>query len=124
MFFEQGLVREIVRRSPPIRVKALAQERLDILDPAASPEDLRFINQLDRMPAITSCREEFLEDRREMVRVDDKRFYARCDEMIEGEGDERLLKNGDQWLRQHLAERAHPQAQAGAEDEGLGNHFL
>jgi hypothetical protein len=74
------------------------------------------------MAAIAPFRKLFLERRRQMMRIDDERFHARRDEMIEREGDERLLKNRDKRFRQHLRERPHSEAKASAEDKGSGNH--
>ena len=54
--------------------------------------------------------------------VDDERLHARGREMIESESDERFLENRDERLWQVLGQRTEPQAETGAEDEGLGDH--
>ena len=57
-----------------------------------------------------------------MMGVDDERFDAGRDEMIEHESDERLLKNRDERLRQIFRQRAQPRAQSRAENKGLRDH--
>ncbi len=59
----------------------------------------------------------------QMMGVDDERLHARGREMIEGESDKRFLENRDERLRQVLGQRTEPQAETGAEDEGLGDHL-
>ena len=99
-----------------------AQQRLDILDSAARPEDFRFVNELDRMAAIVPLREEFLESRRAIMGVDDERLHPGRDEMIEREGDERLLKNRDKRLRQILGQGTQPHPKPSAENKSLRDH--
>ena len=60
---------------------------------------------------------------REMMGVDDKRLHPRRDQVIERESDERLLENRDERLGQLFRQRTKPQAEPGAEDEGLCNHL-
>ena len=54
--------------------------------------------------------------------VNDERLHAHGREMIESESDKRFLENRDERLRQVLGQRTEPQAETGAEDEGLGDH--
>jgi hypothetical protein len=42
--------------------------------------------------------------------------------MIESEGDERFSENRDEWFGEVFGQRTEPQAEAGPEDKGLGNH--
>src|ERR1700716_125354 len=74
------------------------------------------------MAAIVPVREEFPERRRTMVRVDDKRFHACGDQVIEHERDERLLENRDERFRHIFGERTKSRSEPGAEHEGLGDH--
>src|SRR5438067_7279444 len=56
-----------------------------------------------------------------VVRVDDNFFRAVADEVIERKCDQRLLADGNQWLRLARGERAQARAETGAEDKGSSN---
>src|SRR5205814_393055 len=74
------------------------QMRLDVFDSASSPEQFRFVHEPHWPIAISPVRECIRELLRQTVRVDDERFDAEVDQMIERERDERLLENGDERL--------------------------
>jgi hypothetical protein len=80
------------------------------------------VYQPDRKFAIPTVGEKGFEMSGEMMSVDDERLHARGREMIESEGDKRLLKYRDERFWQVLGQRTEPQAETGAEDEGLGDH--
>ena len=123
MFFDQWSEFDIRQQIAAVRDEMLvAQQRLDILDSAASAEDFRLVHQLHRMALIALSREQFLKSRRAMVRIDDERFHAGFEEMVEHESDQRLLENRDERLGQVLGERPEPRAKAGAEHECLRDH--
>ena len=80
------------------------------------------MNQLHLTPAIISFRKKIPERFRTMVRVDDEGTNPGRDQVIEHKGDERLLENRNEWLRQILRERAQPRPEPRAEDKGLRDH--
>src|SRR5688572_25656611 len=125
MFCHERLERKIGQEIAAVgEERGVPQQPLHILDPATCPQDLRLINELDRMSAIAPGGEQFLEQGGEMMRVDDERLHARGDEMIERESNERLLKDRDERLGQHFGEGPHPETEPGAENEGAGNHAM
>jgi membrane protein YdbS with pleckstrin-like domain len=80
------------------------------------------MDQLHGMSAITSVGEKFLERRGQMVGINDKRSHSRCDQVIEHEGDQRLLENRDERFGEILGERPQPHPETGAEHESLRDH--
>jgi membrane protein YdbS with pleckstrin-like domain len=125
MFGEQRFQRDVGQEIAAVRNEMLGtQQRFDVLDPAACPEDFRLVNQLNRMAAISSFPKQLLERRRAMMRVDDERFHAGGDEMIEHKCDERLLENRDKRLWQILGEGTEPGPESGTENECLRDHLL
>ena len=101
------------------------QQPLDILDPAACPENFRLVNQLNRIARDSSlaANNSWNAGARWCVLMTND-FTPACDEMIEREGDERLLKNRDERLRQIVRQRTQPRAQSRAENKGLSDHGL
>jgi hypothetical protein len=124
MCLEQRLEREVGQDVTAIGNERLCPEpRLCILDPATGFEQVRLVYQPDRKLAIPTVGEKGFEMSGEMMRVDDERPHAGGREMIESECDKRFLENRDEWLWQVLGQRTEPQAETGAEDEGLGDHM-
>ena len=123
MLLEQWLERDVGQHVAAVRNERLCPEpRLGILDSAAGFQQDRLVHQPNGKFAIATTRKERFKRRGQMMGVDDERLHARGREMIEGEGDERLLENRDERFGEVLGQRTEPQAEAGAEDEGLVNH--
>ena len=99
MFIKQRCDLDVRQQIAAIRNEMLlAQERFDILNPAARPKNLWLMHEAHGTPAILSCGKELPERIRPMVGINYKRFYARVDQVIEDERDQRFLENGDQRL--------------------------
>src|SRR6266404_4450790 len=101
-----------------------SEQRLDILYPAARAENLRLVDQLHRVAAVTPLREEFPERFGTMVSVDHKRSHAGGDQVVEHEGDERFLENRDKGFWQIFGQRTEPHPEPGAENKRLRDHLL
>ncbi len=124
MFLEEGSEREIGQDVAAVDEEILrAEERFGVLDSAASFEQDRLVHERDRSLAIGGFAQRNLEFFGQVMGVDDERFHAQRDEMIEREGDERLAENRDERLGQVIGERTEPFAKTGAEDKSLGDHL-
>ena len=123
MFVEQRLEIDISQNVAAIsNEQLLVEERLDVFDSTAGPENFRLVDELHGMAAVLAVREKFLKRRRPMMRVNDKRFHARRDEMIERERNQRFLENRYERLGQIFGERTQAHAEPGAKDEGFRDH--
>lgn len=80
------------------------------------------MDQLQRMTAIISFGEKFLERFGTMVGVDNEGTNTGRDQVIEHKRDERLLENWDERLRQIFGERAQPRPKTRAENKRLRDH--
>src|SRR5450631_1658840 len=92
--------------------------RLRVLDAAAGLEQIWFVNQFYRMAGINVSREEIFESVRELVSIDDERFHADVDQMIQRESNERLLENRNERLRQIVSQRTQSRTETSAKNEG------
>jgi hypothetical protein len=123
MCLKQRLEREVGQDVTAVGNERLCPEpRLRILDPAAGFEQDRFVYQPDGKLEISTIGEKGFEMSGKMMGVDDERLHTRGREVIESEGDKRFLENRDERLWQVLGQRTKPQAETGAENEGLGDH--
>ena len=91
--------------------------RLDVFDPASRPEQFRFVHEPHWSIPISLVRERIRELLRQTVRVDDGRFDAEVDQMIERESDERFLENRHKRLGQIVSQRPKPGAKPRAQNE-------
>ena len=120
MLVDQGLKVDIGENVAAVSDKRFCIElRFYILNAAAGLEEIWLMDQLDRMTAVTAPRKSPFKKLGQLVRVDDERLHAEIDQMIEREGDERLLKNRDEWLGPIVSERAQTGTETGAKDERL-----
>src|ERR1022692_4385900 len=92
---------------------------LRVLDAAAGLEQVRFVNESARMTGINDSREKIFESLRELEGMDDERFHADVDQMIQRESNERFLANPDERLWQIIRQRTQSRAETGAEDKCL-----
>jgi membrane protein YdbS with pleckstrin-like domain len=76
------------------------------------------------MAAITAARKKIAKRFRTMMRVNDKIFYSRRDQMIEHKRDQRLLKNRDERFGNILGERTEPHSKSGGENKSLRDHLV
>src|SRR5919112_4972791 len=73
---------------------------------------------------IISARKKIEERFGTMMRVNDKRFHAGRDQVIEDKRDQRFLENRDERFGQVFRERPEPHSQTGGENESLVDHRL
>ena len=91
--------------------------RLDVFDPASRPKQFRFVHEPHWPIPISPVRERNRECLRQTVRVDDERFDAEVDQMIERESDERFLENRDKRFGQIVSQRPQPGPKPRAQNE-------
>src|SRR5205807_2581246 len=107
MLVDQGLKIDIGENVAAVGDKRFCIElRFYILNAAAGLEEIWLMDQLDRITAVNAPGKSVFKKLGQLVRVDDERVHAEIDQMIEREGDERLLKNRDERFRQIVSERA------------------
>ncbi len=100
----------------------VAQQRLDILDPTASSQNLRLVSEVHLATAILLLGKELPKRIRPMVSIDYERFHSRVDQVIEDKRDQWFLENRDQRLGNVFGERTKPRPEPGAENKCLRNH--
>lgn len=87
--------------------------------PPPVSEQNGLVHQFDGMTFVVVLREKALERIRQLVRINNERLHADVDQMIEGEADQRLLENRNEWLGQIIRERSQTRAETRTEDECL-----
>src|SRR4029077_464603 len=92
---------------------------LNVLDAAARLEQNGLVHQLDGMTLVVVLREKALERIRQLVRINNERLHADVDQVIEGEADERLLENRNEWLGQIIGGGSQTRDKTRTEDECL-----
>ena len=109
MFVDQRLQVDVGQNITAVDNERLATQRsFRVLDPATRLEEIGLVEQFHRRAGVCPVCEFALELLLQAMRVDDERLDPNAPQMIEREGDERLLKDRHERLRPKLRHRAQP----------------
>ena len=123
MLLDQGMQIDIGKNVAAINDERFcAERRFGVLDPAACFQEDRFIFKFDWLIAIARALESFRKTGGVKMSVHNKPRATGCDQMVEGESDQRFLKDRDERFRKFFRQREEALAQTSAENESLFDH--
>jgi hypothetical protein len=120
MFGNQRFERDVGQNIAAVNHEGFFPENaFDIFDSTPGFEQVRLMSERKGMTLVTVPREKFMKQVWQPVRVDHKGLHACRNQMIERKGNERLLKNRDERLRQILCQRPQACTEPSSENESL-----
>ena len=122
MFIDQGLKRYVGQNIPAIGYEWFAAESaFHVFYATTGFEQHGLVHEGELGFAVTVSGESVRENVRQPVGIDDKRTDSDLNQVIEGECDQRFLKNWNEWFWQLVSQRPQPRAQTGAQHECLSD---
>ena len=98
-----------------------SKEILHIFDSTRGLEKIRFVAKVDRSFPIGVARENRIIGFGTMMGVNDETFDAGFEQVVKSAGDQRLVRDRNQRLRQTFGKRPKPCPEPGTEDKGSVN---